>query len=153
MKNLLAAALMVAALAGSAGCAAQAPTGTKQQGLDPDKAVKFVNCMREQGLTFTYEEGEGLFLQGEKPEKSKLQAAEKACAKFDPAPPGPSVGTEEWDNMLKLAQCLRQHGLKVPEPQPGDSSVSMPQGDDPAIRTAQRDCARYLPANTKRHPE
>jgi hypothetical protein len=52
-------------------------------------------------------------------DQGTLNAAEQACAKYDIKKGGSGESAAEQDRNLKLAKCLRQHGLNVPDPRPG----------------------------------
>ncbi|WP_414170960.1 hypothetical protein ACMATS_38240 (plasmid) [Streptoverticillium reticulum] len=45
---------------------------------------------------------------------------------------------------LKLAQCLRQNGLDVPDPKPGSNGLSGKWQDDPAADKAFKACSQYV---------
>ncbi|WP_336214020.1 hypothetical protein [Nonomuraea sp. LPB2021202275-12-8] len=148
MKTLLG-AVAFAAVAALAGCGVAAGgSAPAQGGMDADKAVKYVKCMTDHGVPLKLDNDgvgdDGLSIQGKKPDPSKLEAAEKACVEFIPFPPGPKEGTEEWDRLLKFAQCLRQNGLQVQDPKPGDRGIRMP-GDEQKVDAALEACEQHAP--------
>jgi hypothetical protein len=53
--------------------------------------------------------------------------------------------------LLHFAQCLRQHGLSIADPQPGAENVQLPAGtkSDPATQAALQSCQHLLGAGTK----
>lgn len=71
-----------------------------------------------------------------------IAAATAACGGGDSA----DVGTAASDDpLLKLAQCLRDNGLDVDDPQPGSPvQISPGDGADPAaVARAQKACEQY----------
>ncbi len=49
---------------------------------------------------------------------------------------------------VKFAQCMREHGIDVPDPEPGGNAVRVRvgQGVDPAtVEKADKECAKYRP--------
>ena len=72
--------------------------------------------------------------------------------------PGPSVASlpshsarpktaltqaQEFQRLVKFAECMRSHGIDVPDPQPG--RVQVPVATDPATTAALRACQQWLP--------
>jgi hypothetical protein len=61
------------------------------------------------------------------------------------------LGTQEA--LLKFAQCMREHGINMPDPQvqgsgsgPGSVQIQVGAGSDPAkTKVAQEACKQYLP--------
>lgn len=83
------------------------PNGGEPTKLDPgrlDQLRRFAQCMRDNGVTnFPDPTDQGLQLDGNNPEfapdNPTFQQAQKACAKFEPAPgPGESPGLSSKDN-------------------------------------------------------
>ena len=46
---------------------------------------------------------------------------------------------------LKFAQCMRQHGINMPDPKGGRISVQSRPGDESKMQAAQKACQQYLP--------
>lgn len=60
------------------------------------------------------------------------------------AAPSPSASGDG----VKFAQCMREHGIDVPDPEPGGNAVRVRvgQGVDPAtVDKANEECAQYRP--------
>jgi hypothetical protein len=59
---------------------------------------------------------------------------------------GSGSGTEQ-DQTLKFAQCMRQHGIDVPDPKSGGGlDITLPKGTDPhKANAATQQCKQYLP--------
>jgi hypothetical protein len=63
----------------------------------------------------------------------------------------------DQEHMLKFAQCMREHGIDMPDPDPGQGiGIKLPPGADPKkVDAAQQQCKQYLPnggAPTKPDP-
>jgi hypothetical protein len=82
--------------------------------------LRSAQCLRQQGLTVTDPQpGAAIRYGGEGKSRAEIDAALRACARYDPkAATGPQTAAEH-DRALKLAQCLRRHGVDVADPQPG----------------------------------
>lgn len=84
-------------------------------------------------------------------DRSKLQAAQKACQKFQQAAVG-NISDEQrqefQDAFAKFATCMRKQGVEVPNFTPGSGP---PAGgnrinrDDPKVQAAQKACQDVLP--------
>jgi hypothetical protein len=46
---------------------------------------------------------------------------------------------------LKYAQCMRQHGINMPDPKAGKMSMQMKKGDESKMAAAQKACQSLLP--------
>ncbi|MBC6457923.1 hypothetical protein [Actinomadura sp. HBU206391] len=63
-----------------------------------------------------------------------------------PKSPSPTATLNAQDQMVKFAQCLRQQGLDVPDPQPGATGITIDEGDDRSrFDAAMRACRQYSP--------
>jgi hypothetical protein len=128
MKSLLLTAVSVAATLSLAlsGCSSDdRPTGasTDEPGgagpsgqADPfSKVVKYAECLQKEGLHVKIKPGDGFSLPRNYDPKVK-EAAEAACRSV--APPGmyAKPSAEELDRYVKIAQCLREAGVKVKDP-------------------------------------
>ena len=113
------AALFVSACGGSGDDQASA------QQTFQDAALKFAQCMRENGVDMPDPQpGQGIRLQagqnGVDPQSQTFQDAQSKCQQImqDALPedqrPDP---TEMRDQLTKLAQCMRDHGINMPDPQ------------------------------------
>ena len=112
--------------------------------------VKFTQCMRDNGVDIPDNPGQG---GGGRPniDRTKLQAAAKACQKYQQA----AVGTisdaqrqEFQDAFAKFSACMRQNGVDVPDPGSGSGP---PAGggrldqSDPKVQAAMKVCQDKLP--------
>jgi hypothetical protein len=127
MKTLLLiTASVAAALALTlSGCNSHDQTGTVGESVgdsppkgeaDPfAKVVKYAECLQKQGLQIKIKPGDG-FTMPKSTDPKKREAAEAACRSV--APPGmyAKPSAEELDRDVKIAQCLRDQGVKVKDP-------------------------------------
>jgi hypothetical protein len=114
---LLAAVLSLTACGSSGNSNAGLPSGTATN--PTDRAVAFAQCMRQHGVQVSDPNQSGGVSVPGNVDQGTLNAAEQACAKYDIKKGGSGESAAEQDRNLKLAKCLRQHGLNVPDPRPG----------------------------------
>jgi hypothetical protein len=150
--------IAVVAVFAVTGCASgQTPTPSATRSVDRDKTLQFVKCLQEHGIPATLSGDGQVGIDQPRPvqpsgpvgtppvDQAKRAAAEKACQQFNPLGDPPKVGTAEWDRMLQYAQCLRQHGLNVKDPQPGDYGVAEvdPNASMDKNQQAAKACEQY----------
>jgi hypothetical protein len=158
----------VASLGGASGATsttvAQTEADTQQAMLD------FAQCMREHGIDMpdpTFDDsGNGKVSIGfagpaGEMDQSKMDAAQTACQSFldkvraNMPPPDPAKQEEMKQQALAFAQCMRDHGIDMPDPQFSDGggfSVSVgggpggsaPENDGPLV---DFDSAEFKAAN------
>jgi hypothetical protein len=147
---------------GLAACGGGGGQANAQQTFQ-DAALKFAQCMRQHGVDvpdprpggggIQFQAGQGL-----DPRSQSFQDAQSACQHFmqDAVPADQRANPAEMqDKLLKLAQCMREHGIDMPDPKvnsdgtvqfggpPGSGSGSnMPNPDDPAFQSAQQACQK-----------
>jgi hypothetical protein len=128
------------------------PDGSEIETLssDPDEAaLDYVECMRDHGIDMPDPQpGGGILVQqsaddegddevGAAPvfDDEGFAAADAECQKFMEAAFGameidPEREAEMQENMLEYAQCMRDHGIDMPDPQfDGDGRVAIQIGD------------------------
>ncbi len=127
-------ALVVCALTVAACGSSGKPKTTK---VSYAEALKFSNCMRSHGVPNfpDPQAGGGLKLaigSGLDPFSPSFQAAQKACAKYNPGGggPPPKMSASDRRKALKFAQCVRTHGdSSFPDPtlsvQPGTPVIAL----------------------------
>ncbi|HZB33336.1 MAG TPA: hypothetical protein VE465_24470 [Streptosporangiaceae bacterium] len=132
------------------GTAKQSASASPSQTLNPqDAALKFAQCMRQNGVDIPDPSADGRFQIRAKPgNQAKVQAAMKKCQHFMKA--GGRLGNPDdpkvRDRMLKFAQCMRQHGIDVPDPRPGQGiQLRVNRGSEAKFRAAQEACRQYAP--------
>ena len=120
-------ALAIVALIG-AGCGSNAAseTGGDEQPTDRDKAVKFAECVRQNGVSdFPDPNAKGDFEYGVSVSPAVWKQAIDACRELQP--PGTlsaKRSPEQQSASLKFAQCIRENGVKdFPDPVNGEPLV------------------------------
>jgi hypothetical protein len=58
-------------------------------------------------------------------------------------PPAARTQAQDFARLVKFAECMRSHGIDVPDPQSG--RVQIPVATDPATAAALRACQQWLP--------
>lgn len=142
----------IASATGDTGAEADpSPTST----LSPqEQALKFVECMREQGVPMDDPEfsggGSAIRIGGEGTDQAVVQAAMEACREF--APFGgdgnaPQVDPEMEEKFRQFAQCMRDNGVPdFPDPEGSGLRVDNNIAEDPDFPAAQEKCqAEFLP--------
>jgi hypothetical protein len=147
-----------------AGCGSSKGGGTSQSSL-ASAGLKFATCMRAHGVPNFPDPNGGGGIQipigsGINPQSPAFQSARGACAKLLPGggPGGQHASEQDKLRMLKMSQCMRNHGLTTfPDPvatppQPGGglglafgspgSFIVIPQSlmQSPAFNQAARAC-------------
>ncbi|MFI6511047.1 hypothetical protein ACIBCT_25865 [Streptosporangium sp. NPDC050855] len=161
------AALLVGVLAAlaPAGCG-QAPTGggvasvadtvRPSSGASPSVSpsaspdpLAFARCMRENGIDMADPEPGGparIHVRGK--DKGAVEKAHKACSKYMGGGEGKArVDPEAHDRLLAFARCMREHGVDMADPVPGDGRVMIkrPEGGEAASEKAHKACEHHLP--------
>ncbi|WUI02204.1 hypothetical protein OHR68_10465 [Spirillospora sp. NBC_00431] len=114
--------------------------------------MKFAQCMRENGVDVPDPgSGDAKSLRlGKGGDRKKLEAAMEKCRSWLeaggklPNMKDPKVR----DQFVKFAQCMREHGVNVPDPGP-DGTLKIPsEGIDPgAAEKAREACKGRLPGS------
>ena len=117
--------------AGSSGVASlesQAPaadsSASPSPSLDPEDApFAFARCMRDHGIDMPDPEtapggGFSQRLSGDNIDPEKMQAAQEACQDILEQAMGErrDLDPEELDKLVEFAQCMREHGVDMPDP-------------------------------------
>lgn len=144
-------------LAGCGGAPAQAAS-TTSSGKQSD-GLQFAQCMRSHGIDVPDpgSGGGGVRIQvggpdssgGINPNSSQFQQAQTACQKYLPGMNlTPQQQQQAQQNALAYAQCMRGHGVDVPDPQVTSHGVQFSLGtlspSDPAFQSAQNACSSKL---------
>lgn len=138
-------------IASAAGGTAKASaSASPSQSLNPqDAALKFAQCMRQNGVDMPDPGSDGRFqIRANPGNQAKVQAAMKKCQHFMQG--GGRFGNLDdpkvRDQMVKFAQCMRQHGVDVPDPQPGKGiQLKVNKGSEAKFQAAQKVCQQYAP--------
>jgi hypothetical protein len=135
---------------GSGGQAQSTPTSASPSLSRDEMAVKFTQCLREQGLNVPDPEpGKGPMLRFDKNSgvtQEKVQKAMDACKEYNPQGEG-GTNPQQEENGRKYAECMRKNGVeKFPDPKPGQQGVMIGPGvaDDPDFQKAQGACQSIL---------
>ena len=149
---------------------------TKTSGATPTASVdqqtamlNYARCMRDHGVNMADPETAGgggltIAISGGPVNEAQMKAAEEACRQYMPnggAPP--SMSPEQVEQMRKFAQCMRDHGVQMADPDPNNGGISVGKGaapgpsdnpsggmkagppNDPNFKAAEEACKSFLP--------
>jgi hypothetical protein len=131
-------------------------TGTSTT-VDSEQALlNFASCMRKEGVDFPDpqrdSEGNLRFQPGQlgDVDQSALQSAQEACQdELDGAQGALGLDqTELNDQFLEFARCMRENGVDVPDPEPGQApgaGGAQIDQNDPDVQAALEACQSSLP--------
>lgn len=143
---------------------------TASPSVDPEDALaEFAECMRENGIedfpdpqvnddggiVFGGPAGGGGEGRPDAEDRERLEAAMGACQDLLPQGEGrgsisPEEQAEFQDALVNYAQCMRDHGIDMPDPEFADGGgVTQQVGDgvdpnDPEFQAADEECAHFL---------
>jgi hypothetical protein len=100
--------------ANSTSSAARSGTDSAQK----DQELKYVQCLRKNGMKIADPVNGRYDIDNSESKDPKSQAAVKACAQYAPSTQNDKISAKELDGLMKMAQCLRRHGIKVQDPTP-----------------------------------
>jgi hypothetical protein len=139
-------AAVTAALAGCGGHGGSAASSSSANAQD--EAVKFAQCMRQHGVNVADPRpgDPGIRITADKKlDQSQIDAAMSDCRKYSPKkdinPNDPKVR----DQLLKTAQCLREHGVQIADPQPGQGLRVRVNKGDTKTQQAMEACRKLVP--------
>ena len=129
---------------------------------DPEKAMlAFTQCMRAHGVDMPDPGANGNVTIGGGPgnpiDQSTMEAAQNACRSLLPKgghQPSAAEQKQFQDQAIKFAQCMRAHGVDMPDPTFSNSAggalvqQSLGNGVDPTsaeFQNAQKACQHFLP--------
>jgi hypothetical protein len=159
-----------------AACGGSSPSPTSAAASEQQAEVKFADfarCLREHGIEASTAggpggEGHGLRIKGARGTggPAKMEAAQKACKKYQPEPQklnlSPQEKVEHAEAVEKFAKCMREHGIELHASSsegrvtiqiPGKPGDGGPNPESPAFQKAQNSCQRLLPFKGKGPPE
>jgi hypothetical protein len=159
--GVIATSLVLAACGGSS-----SPSSTSSAAEEHQAEVKnadFAKCLREHGIEATAStgpggEGHGIKIGGAGG-PAKMEAAQKACARYQPEPRkinlSPQQKVEQEEAVQKFAKCMREHGIKVEASTQGGGvqiriharagAEGAPNPESPGFQQAQSTCQKLLP--------
>jgi hypothetical protein len=133
-------------------------SGTEQLS-DEEQAQAFVDCMREQGIDMPDPDPDGagglLSLDELDMTREELQPALDACREYLPFgnDSGEPLDPETLAQMTEFAQCMRDNGIEMPDPDP-NGGFGLAEGDidlqDPEFQAAVEACQDLLSAIRER---
>lgn len=120
---------------------------------DPQKAMlAYAQCMRAHGVDMPDPNGGAMTFKNVDP--ATMDAAQNACKSKlkgqNPKGLSPKEQAQMRDAAVKYAQCMREHGIDMPDPQfSGNGAVQRLGGNvDPSsaeFQAADKACNKYLP--------
>ncbi|GAA3446674.1 hypothetical protein [Planomonospora venezuelensis] len=138
----------VASAAG--GTAKPTASASSSAPADPQEAqLKFAQCMREHGVDMEDPDGSGrVRIKAGPGDQAETEKAMKECqplmenAVKDRGPQSP----QDRDRMLKYAQCMREHGVDMPDPGPdGRMQLRLTPGNEQKLEEAEEACREFAP--------
>ncbi len=148
----------VASANGGRGHGGASPSPTAS--VDPEEAQRqFAQCMREHGVNIGDPDTgnpSGGPVRVQASAGSNMDAAVQACQKYLPAGQLRTPDAQELEQARQFAQCMREHGVDVPDPDPNGGGLRVEKGkggagstgvnpDDPAFKAAEKACQDKLP--------
>jgi hypothetical protein len=149
----LAVAIALTGCSGGGSSTTTTPAGSgsgnaRSDAADQDAMVKFAQCMRQHGIdmpdpTVSPNGGAARMAipaqKGDPNAMQKIQVASTACDKL--LPNGGKPTNEDMQRSLKFAQCMRAHGVDMPDPNPngGGKGITI-NGSDPKTKAALSAC-------------
>ncbi|MBT2231249.1 hypothetical protein [Nonomuraea sp. NEAU-A123] len=127
----------------SPAASASASTDRRAAGL------KFAQCMREHGVDMPDPEPNGPVAIQQRPgDEQKVQKAQEACKQFMQAAvgeKGKGLDPQKQDLLVKFAQCMRQHGIDMPDPAAdGRIEINIKEGTpEEKVKEAQTACKQF----------
>src|SRR5256885_9455313 len=159
LAAVLAVSGLVVAGCGSGGGGAS--TSPSSKAAMRDAAVKYSQCMRENGVkNFPDPQPDGGLLikagpgTGIDPQSPAFKAAQEACKKYQPKQSSTfnKANAQKMEQQaLDFARCMRAHGVNFPDPQFQDGGRGGKFGgpginpNDPKFKAASPACAKNLP--------
>src|SRR5690349_1212721 len=133
-------------------------TGGASGGLsDQEKAFKFAQCMRDNGVPNfpdpQVNANGGINVSApDGAEPTKVDAAMKACRQYLPdGGQGQKADPQVVEQLRKFSQCMRDRGItNFPDPtdqglQVNNDELGLSGPDDPRLKAAQDACAKLMP--------
>jgi hypothetical protein len=156
------ASLLLAACGGSSPSSTSSTSSAAKEQQAEVKFADFAKCLREHGIEASTATGpgggQGLRIKGVGG-PAKMEAAQKACKKYQPAPQklnlSPQEKVAQEEGVQKFAKCMREHGIKVEASTQGGGiqirihghpgEAGAPNPESPAFQKSQSACQKLLP--------
>jgi hypothetical protein len=130
-------------------------TGGGGGGDRRQRALAYARCLRQHGIDLpdpTFDAQGRMTMQlpsGVGPDDPKFKAADQACKQYAPSGEPEQVDPQTQQQMVAYARCMRQHGINIADPKPGEGiNVDGGKGvnpDDPKFKAADQACQQYAP--------
>lgn len=136
----------IASADGDAKSSAEAtPTPTLDR---EEQALKFVQCMRENGIDMPDPGPDGrLRFQSKGGDQAKMQKAQEACRQYAPSMTDGQQDPKQLERMREFTKCMREHGVDMPDPDPNNPGmIKLDKGmaDEDTLEAAQEACSDIL---------
>ncbi|MFG1711182.1 hypothetical protein ACFLIM_49325 [Nonomuraea sp. M3C6] len=133
----------------SGAAASASPTATADQ---EEQGRKFAQCMRENGVAMDDPDpngGGGLKEIAGETDKTKLRKALEACREYAPSKLRGGINGEDVEQLRQLAQCMRENGVDMPDPNPDGTfpsgTMSKVNRRDAKFEKALETCNKRIP--------
>ena len=138
---------------GSGSASSPARGGTAAAGTPDASTEAIVQCYRTHGDPAfpdpVYDPNDGQWHFAVSPGSAPASTQQACQHLFPSASPSQPVPQPQFQQLVRLAECMRQHGVpNWPDPDP-DGSFPLPpplQTKTPAAAAAQQACRRYVPS-------
>ncbi len=145
--------LLTAALAGCSAAAGTTSAAATSARTPDDATMAVVNCYRTHGdPSFpdpVYDPGDGRWHFAVSPGSAPYSTRQACQHLFPTGNASPPVPQAQFQALVRLAECIRQHGVPTwPDPDP-DGSYPLPpplQTKTPATARALQACQRFVPS-------
>jgi hypothetical protein len=139
-------AVLAGVLALTTACGSSSPAAHSTAAAQNDLTLKWTACMRQNGIAVPDPTpGGSVSVPSSAQGTPQLASAVAACKKYAQPSSIDQSDPKVRDYMVKMAQCLRAHGVNVPDPQPGQNmSVQQNQLNDNSTKTAAAACRKQL---------
>ncbi|TYB66786.1 hypothetical protein FXF51_16990 [Nonomuraea sp. PA05] len=137
------------------GTASAKPAASPSASIDPDEAaLRFAQCMREHGVDMPDPKEGRIQLKIPKgADQKKVEEAHQACQPIMDAavPEGEGQDAAGYDQMVKFAQCMRDQGIDMADPKPGQPLRLDFRGvPKQKMEAAQKACQEFAPGRPKK---
>ena len=120
-----------------------------------EAALDFAQCMREHGVDMPDPKPDGgiMMRAGPDTDQAAMERSQKACQKHLEKVRPPEISEEQErefrEQALKHAQCMREHGIDMPDPKAGLGGLRGLMTDrdlegQPGFREVEGDCRKHL---------
>jgi hypothetical protein len=143
-----------------------AASATPTTSVDPEEQRRLLaQCLRDHGVDVSDADpepggGGGGGLRIRASEGTHMDEAFRACQKYATGGNMASPDPQTVEQFRQFTQCMRDHGIDVPDPDPnGGGGVKMSKGpgginpDDPKFKAAEQACQDKLPGKGPVHVE